>query len=98
MKRSRRNHSPEFKARIGLEALKGLKTVDEIARAANKVHPTQVSHWKREVREKLPEVFAAGQGPADTGMERLVEELYAKVGKLSFELEWLRKKSEKLGL
>ena len=36
-------------------ALKGLKTVDEIARAANKVHPTQVSHWKREVREKLPE-------------------------------------------
>lgn len=97
MKRSRRNHSAQFKARIGLEALKGVKTVAEIARE-NKLHPTQVSQWKGDVREKLPEVFEGGSGQTEADKDKLIEELYAKVGKLSFELDWLQKKSEKLGL
>ena len=97
MKRSRRNHSPLFKARVGLEALKGLRTVGEIARE-NKLHATQVSQWKRELKEKLPEVFEAGGGGSDTDKDRLIEELYAKLGKQAFELDWLRKKSGTLGL
>lgn len=97
MKRSRRNHSAQFKARVGLEALKGLRTVGEIARE-NKLHATQVSQWKREVKEKLPEVFDGARSKLDTDKDKLIEELYAKVGKQAFELDWLRKKSEALGL
>ena len=99
MKRSRRNHNPQFKARVGLEALKGLKTTIEIARE-NGLHATQVSQWKSEVRKRLPEVFSGGGGGGGDGAEKdkLIEELYAKVGKLSFEVDWLRKKSETLGL
>lgn len=97
MRRSRRNHSPNFKARVGLEALKGIKTVAEIARE-HKLHPTQVSQWKREVSERLPEVFEGGADKSEGDKDQLIEELYAKVGKLSFELDWLRKKSATLGL
>jgi len=97
MKRSRRNHSPQFKARVGLEALKGLKTTIEIARE-NRLHATQVSQWKSEVRERLPEVFSGGAGGDGSEKDKLIEELYAKVGKLSFEVDWLRKKCETLGL
>lgn len=97
MKRNRRNHSPQFKARIGLDALKGLRTVAEIARE-NKLHATQVSQWKREVKEKLPEVFDGSSGKSDADKDKLIEELYAKLGKQAFELDWLRKKSESLGL
>ena len=97
MKRNRRNHSPQFKARIGLEALKGLLTVAEIARA-NKLHPTQVSQWKRELKEKLPQIFSGDTGRRDADKDKLIEELYAKLGKQAFELDWLRKKSGTLGL
>ena len=97
MKRSRRNHSPQFKARVGLEALKGHKTVAEIARE-NKIHPVQVSKWKSELKERIPELFDKGGGGQSNDQEKLIEDLYAQIGKLSFELEWLRKKSKTLGL
>ena len=59
MKRQRKQHSAVFKAKVGLEALKGIKTVGEIAREYQ-VHPNQVSQWKGEVVQRLPEVFESG--------------------------------------
>ncbi len=52
MRRKRRTHSPEFKARIALEALKEIKTVNQIA-ADNEIHPVQVSTWKKELKEQM---------------------------------------------
>ena len=60
MKSIRRNHSAEFKARVALEAIKGLKTVQEIA-AENHVHPTQITHWKTQMLKGAVEVFEQGQ-------------------------------------
>ncbi len=52
MRRKRRTHSPEFKARTALEALKEIKTVNQIA-AENEIHPVQVSTWKKELKEQM---------------------------------------------
>ncbi len=56
MKKQRRKHTPEFKARVALEAIKGLETINEIA-AKYEVHPVQVGNWKKELLEHVPEVF-----------------------------------------
>ena len=60
MKAKRRRHEPEFKARVAIEALKGLKTVQEIAKEFE-IHPVQVSEWKKMMLEGAADVFAAGK-------------------------------------
>lgn len=95
MRAKRRRFDPAFKAKIGLEALKGMKTVAEIAREYQ-VHPNQVSQWKSEVVQRLPEVFE--HGPTAQAQEQEIERLERKVGQLTMELDWLKKKSRQLGL
>jgi len=95
-KKKRRSFSSGFKARIGLEALSGLKTVGQIARE-NKLHANQVSQWKRELKERLPQIFDKPGGESDE-RDELIRELYGKVGQLTIELEWLQKKAKALGL
>ena len=56
MKKQRRKHSPEFKARVALEALKGVKTVSQIAQEYE-IHPVMVSNWKKEMLSHLPDAF-----------------------------------------
>jgi len=97
MKAKRKRHSAAFKAKVGLEALIGSKTVAEIAREYQ-VHPTQVSQWKGQVQERLPEVFESGPSAQAVEAERQVERLEQKVGQLTMELDWLKKKSKQLGL
>jgi len=98
MKAKRRRHDPEFKARVALEAVKGLKTIQQIASEYG-IHPVQVSEWKKKMLEGLPEVFEPGRGKAKGGdFEREREKLHAKIGQLSVEVDWLRKKSKQLGL
>ena len=97
MAQHRRLHSAAFKAKVGLEALSGIKTVAEIAREYQ-VHPTQVSQWKGQVQERLPEVFENGPTAQAVEAERQVEGLDQKVGQLTMELDWLKKKSNQLGL
>ena len=97
MKAKRKRHSPAFKAKVGLEALIGRKTVAEIAREYQ-VHPAQVSQWKSQVQERLPEVFESGPSVQAIEGERQVERLEQKVGQLTTELDWLKKKSKQLGL
>jgi transposase-like protein len=97
MKRKRRNHSPEFKAKVGLEALKGSKTTAELARQFE-VHAVQICTWKKVVQAGLPGLFEHGGGSDPTGHEAEIERLRAKIGELTMELDWLKKKSAKLSL
>lgn len=98
-KAKRRRFSAEFKARLALEAARGVKTVNEIA-AENEVHPVQVSKWKKELVQGAPAVFER-EGKAGREQEEAaqrVARLERKVGQLTVELDWLTKKSKELGL
>ena len=98
MKGKRRRHDPEFKARVALEAIKGVKTIQEIAKEYD-VHPQQVTDWKKTMAANAASVFGAGAGKApEEQFERERERLHAKIGQQAIELEWLTKKSKQLGL
>ncbi len=88
----RKNHGAEFKAKVALEALKGDKTINEIA-GANQVHPNQVSNWKKEAQAGLVELFSAKRGRKIQAEASDKEALYSQIGRLKVELDWLKKKS-----
>jgi len=88
MKRKRRHLSAAFKARIALEALKGIRTINDIAQE-NEVAPTQVSAWKKELEERMDEVFER-KGTKDRELarkERRESQLERKGGQLGIEKE-----------
>ena len=96
MKRKRKQYSGAFKAKVGMEALMGIKTTAQIARE-NQVHPLLVGQWKTVIRERLPELFERGnQTPEDS--ERMIAQLHQKIGQLTVDLDWLKKKCRQLGL
>lgn len=99
MKRKRRTHSAEFKARIALEALKGIKTINQIAQDEG-IHPVQVSTWKKELQDGLAGIFSSGA--AERGEQEKSERdrarLERKVGQLVIEKEFLEKKCVELGI
>jgi transposase-like protein len=99
MKQIRRNHSAEFKVRVAMEAIKGLKTVQEIA-AEDHVHPTQITQWKTQLLQGATEVFDQGQGRKTTEQraEAEKEQLERKIGQLVVEVDWLTKKCKELGI
>jgi transposase-like protein len=98
MKAKRRRHEPEFKARVALEALKGIKTIQQIGKEFD-VHPVQVSEWKKAMTEGASEIFGSSREKSDTvDYERQRDELHAKIGQLIVEVDFLRKKSKQLGL
>lgn len=74
----------------------GQKPIGQIARE-NKLHANQVTQWKRELRERMPQVFEKPGGEADD-RDELIQELYSKIGQLTVEVEWLQKKAQALGL
>ena len=83
-KRSRRNHSPAFKAKVALEALKGQQTVIEIAERFD-VHPTQVTQWKVQLLERAAEAFG-GDSPKSSQPD--IKELHAKIGQQALEIDF----------
>ena len=87
----RRRHSSEFKARVALEAVKGQKTLNELATEFG-VHPVQIAQWKRQLLEASPAAFEAGGSRKDRAQEQLIEQLYQQIGQLKVEVDWLRKK------
>jgi putative transposase len=87
----RRQHSGQSKAMIALEAVKERKTVKELA-AEYGIHPPQISQWKRQLLEGLPELFSSRRGKRAREAEALQEELYQEIGRLKMELEWVKKK------
>jgi putative transposase len=90
--RPRRRHSSEFKARVALDALKGQKTLNELASEFG-VHPVQIAQWKRQLLDASAGVFESGApGRHEREQEQLVEHLYQEIGQLKVEVDWLRKK------
>ncbi|MEP0914755.1 IS3 family transposase [Leptolyngbya sp. GB1-A1] len=93
----RKQHSAEFKARVALEAIKGLKTVNELA-TEHGVHPTQIHQWKKQVLDELPGIFSSRRAQSQKEQEDLTASLYQQIGQLKVELDWLKKKSLALSL
>ena len=92
MSGQRKRHSAEFKAKVAVEALKGLKTVQQLAKEYG-VHPTQISQWKQRLKSEAAGLFGRGQARAASAQEAEVAALYEKIGRLNMELDWLKKKS-----
>jgi len=92
MKRQRRQYSADWKAKVALEAIKGQRTVQEIA-SHYEVHPTLVTYWKKQLLEGAAEIFSNGKRAAADAEEELKAELYQQIGKLQVEVDWLKKKS-----
>lgn len=90
--KTRRQFSPDFKAKAAVEALKGQRTLNEIA-GDLEIHPIQLSAWKRAAVEGLPIVFSNGKSKASAENEALVAALYQEIGQLKMELDWVKKKS-----
>lgn len=96
MSGQRKRHSVEFKAKVAVEALKGLRTMQQLAKDYG-VHPTQISQWKQQLREGAPGLFGRGQVVAASEREAEVAGLYEKIGRLNMEVEWLKKKVATVG-
>jgi hypothetical protein len=94
-KTKRKRHSAAFKAKVGMDAVLGIKTTAQIAREHG-VHPVQVSQWKAVIRDRLPELFEAGGKPAEDS-ERLVADLHRKIGELTVDLDYLKKSPSSWG-
>lgn len=90
--RKRKNFGGEFKAKVALEAMRGVKTLNEIGQEF-KVHPTQVGQWKKELQENAASIFDVKHGPKPVEATSDPEKLYTEIGRLKVELDWLKKKS-----
>jgi transposase-like protein len=86
----RRRFTSDFKAKVSLEALRGDKTIQEIA-VKHKVHPNQVSTWKRQAMDGLGAVFSNGADKARVEHDGEVHDLHAKIGQLTVERDFLAK-------
>ena len=96
MKRSRKNHSPLFKAKVALEAVRGEMTLAQLVQRHG-VHPTQISTWRKQLLEHAGEVFENGN-PAAEDAERRIHDLQAKVGELTMERDFLSGALGRFGL
>jgi transposase len=93
-KRPRRNHSPLFKAKVAIDAVKGEKTLAELAKLHD-VHPNQINDWKNQLLERAASVFGADSAappPVD------LKELHAKIGQLALENDFLESALTKAGM
>ena len=87
----RKQFGKEFKAKVALEAIKGLKTSAEIS-SEYAVHPTRIAQWKKDLREGLPGLFKGKKSAQEKSKDQLIDELYKQIGKLQVENGWLKKK------
>jgi len=92
----RRTHDAAFKAKVALEAVKGEKTLAQLA-GEYAVHPNQIGQWRKKLLKELPAIFSERGNHSDQDRDQLEAELYRQIGQLLVELEWLKKKSQILG-
>ena len=96
-KRTRRTHSPGFKAKVALAAIKGEKTLAELAKLFD-VHPHQITAWKAQLQEGAADVFGAGAAAAGAAPAVDLKLLHAKIGELTLEKDFLSGALSKAGL
>ncbi len=91
MKKGKRQHTAEFKAKVVLEALKETMSSTELA-TKFEIHPTQIAKWKKQFIESIPEVFGAARERREKDDEAEKDRLLKKIGQLQMEVDWLKKK------
>jgi transposase len=96
MRRARRNHTPGFKAKVALAAIKGEKTLTELAQVFD-VHPNQITAWKGQLLDGAASVFGSGSTSAEAAPVDL-KALHAKIGELTLENDFLEGALGKAGL
>jgi transposase len=90
--KKRKVHGADFKAKVGLEAVRGVKTINELGQEFG-VHPVQIGLWKKEILEKACQLFEGKRGPKPVDEHSEPGHLYSEIGRLKVELDWLKKKS-----
>ena len=86
----RRRHDAAFKAKVALEAVKGEKTIAQIA-SEFKIHPNMARKWRNQLLEMLPDLFSDRHKKVEDNRDELEAELYRQIGQLKVELDWLKK-------
>jgi transposase-like protein len=94
-KQQRKSYTTEFKVKVALEAIKGQRTINEIATHYG-VHPNLVTQWKKQAVASLPDVFSTKRERTAEEEEALKAKLYQEIGQLKVELDWLKKKADLL--
>ncbi len=99
MSNKRKQYNSQFKAKVALEAIRGEKTVAELA-SQYEVHPTMINNWKRQVLEEASSLFEKGSELAkvDESQQAQINELYRQIGQLKVERDFLASRSAQLGL
>lgn len=95
MKKTRRKFTAGFKAQVAIEALKERDTLAELSKKYE-VHPNMITKWKQEFIDRSAEIFQTNAPEVDFDSER--QKLFAKIGQLEMERDWLKKISKKAGL
>ena len=90
--KKRKIPSPDHKAKIGLEAIRGVKTINQIAQEYG-VHPVQVGQYKKLILTEASQLFEGKRGPKPVNEQSDPERIYSEIGKLKMDLDWLKKKS-----
>jgi transposase len=96
MPRKRKSHTAAVKAQVALAAVKGNKTLSELA-ALHGVHPTLIHAWKKQLVDNAEELFQGGAKCSGAEHEALQAQLYEQIGRLKTELDWLKKKAASFG-
>ena len=96
MARKRKSHPAGFKAQVALAAVKGDKTVSELA-SLHGVHPTLIHAWKKQLLDNAEELFQTGAKSCVGEHEAVQAQLYEQIGRLKTELDWLKKKAASFG-
>jgi len=91
----RRKHTAAFKAKVALEALKGIETTQSLAQRYE-IHPTQISQWKKQLLEGAPALFERSPGLDKQEREAHESALYEQIGRLQVEVDFLKKKVERI--
>jgi transposase len=96
MARKRKHHTAAFKAQVALAAIKGDKTVNELAGRYG-IHPTLIHAWKKQLLASAEQAFANGAQAAAADHDAIEGQLYEQIGRLKMELEWVKKKAAAFG-
>jgi len=94
LKRNRKQYSPDFKARVAMEAIKGEETISELA-IQFEVHPTQITKWKKELVAGAANIFGADPNKKMKDEKGLINQLYQQIGQLKVEKDFLEKGLER---